>query len=290
MASYYQTKCSSCYTPNDINEKVCSICGTTYPSSINVRRASLENEKLALDKRYVDSKNYLFNTNLVKEGIDFESLVKKEGKAVINTQFDFLWELLIRNKFEYKSYRRQLIDGERLKKAVFENDNNRSLADSALFGSENDIIYAALSIDEEGVISYGDITLILKNSNIEKRTSALEKNSFFFLDEITKLGWVWNSPLPAGHMAVWADIFKLSLAKLHLLLYSGISLKDMARLILKSDGDRKNDEIIELYIYGKIIALNIEKIRIPNTLIAGFQKKQKLQLVYLQKNFNIECY
>jgi hypothetical protein len=289
MASYYQIDCADCSTPNDINEIVCSACGTIIPDTINVRLASLEVEKLALEKRYIDAKKYLTNKNLTKEGIDFEIVIKADGKALINTQFDFLWKWLVKDKFEYKSYRRQLIDGARLK-AQFENDKNRSTADSILFGSEIDIIYGALSIDEEGVISYGDIALILKNSSIKKRTSALEKNSFFFLDDITKKGWTWNTPIPNGYMAVWADIFKLSLSKLHVHLQSGISVKDMARLILKSDGDRKNDEIIELYIYGKIVALNIEKIRIPNLSIAGFSPRQKLQLIELQSKHKVECY
>jgi len=289
MSTYYQIECPHCSNPNDINEVVCSSCGLPIPGTINVRRASLPQELLSLEVRYADAKNYLKSNNLTAEGDQLESSVKTNGKAVINTQFNFLWEWLIRNKFAYESYRRQLINGARMK-AKFENDVNRTLADSILFGSTIDIIYSALSIDEEGVISYGDITIILNSGAIEKRTSALEKNSFFFINDIVKKGWLLNTALPAGYMAVWEDIFKLSISKLYLTLRTGLAYNNIARLILDSSGNRSSDEFIELYIYGKIVASTIKKIKIPLKVVTKFNPKEQLRLKELQAKYNVECY
>ncbi len=289
MSNYYQILCENCSGSNDINEIVCSNCGLSIPGTINVRRASLPLEIKALEERYLLAKDHLLKNSLSDKGDELEIAVKKNGKGIINTQFEFLWEWLIRNNFSYESYRRQLINGARMK-AKFENDVNRTLADTILFGSAIDIIYSALSIDEEGIMSYGDITIILKDLSIQKRTSALEKNSFFFIDDISNKGWTWNKPLPAGCMAVWHDVFKLSLSKLFLNLHKDSTYSDLARLILKSSGNRLTDEFIELYIFGKIIGSAIEKIRIPLKLVKTFSKKGQLQLVELQKKFKVECY
>lgn len=289
MSSYYQITCSHCSNPNDINEVVCSSCGLPIPDTINVRRASLPQELLSLEKRYTDAKEYLSRNNLIAEGNELENSVRANGKAVINTQFSFLWEWLIRNKFAYESYRRQLINSARMK-AKFDDDKNRSMADTILFGSAIDIIYSALSINETGVMSYGEITIILNTKAIEKRTSALEKNSFFFIDDISKKGWLWNTPLPPGYMAVWSDLFKLSLSKLCLTLKKSLTHDDFARLILSSSGSRATDEFIELYIYGNIVASAINKINIPLTVVNKFSTKEQLQLKELQSKYNVECY
>ncbi len=289
MSNYYQIKCTHCSFENDITAKACSSCGSDIPGTINVRRASVPAEVEALELRYNEAKASLLTAGLENEGDYLADTVKSIGKAVINTQFNFLWEWLVRNTFSYQSYRRQLINGARIK-AAFEHDVNRTFADTALFGSEIDIIYAALSINESGVMSYGDITVLLKTPSIEKRTSALERNSFPFIDDVMKKGWVFRKPLPAGYMCIWATNHKLAVAKLHTFLKKALNLDDLSGLILRSTGDRATDEFIELYIYGKIAASVIEKIRIPSSITGTFNAKDKLRLKELKSKFNVEEY
>lgn len=289
MANYYEDACPSCTGMNDITELVCNHCGITIPTPINVRRASLPQEKQELEKRYTSAQSHLASNGLTTEGINLENAIKTNGKAVLNTQFHFLIEWLVENKAAYESYRRQVFTGARMK-ARFENDGNRSKADSILFGSEINIIYAALSVDESGVMSYGDVTVVLNTGSVEKRSSALERNSFPFIDDATAKGWTWKQPLPCGFMAVWPDFFKLSLSKLYLHLHSGISFSQLAKLVLDSAGTRAGDEFIELYIYGKIVASTVEKIKIPITLTTGLNPKQKLKLEELKRKYKVEIY
>ena len=79
MSASYQIACTSCTNLNDINEMVCSHCGVTIPDTINVRRASLPQEKLALEARYAHAMSHLTANNLAAEAVDLENAVKTNG-------------------------------------------------------------------------------------------------------------------------------------------------------------------------------------------------------------------
>jgi len=291
MSTYYQISCNNigCTHLNDITKTHCAGCGLPLPGTINTRRATIPAEIEALDNRYTDAKNFANSNNLDKELALLETEVTINGKAVINTSIDFLWKWLVQRTSSYDSYKRQLLDGTR-SKAKYEDDNKRTVADSLLFGSEIDIIYSALTTDETGLSSYGHATIILKTKPIEKRTSSLETNSYFFFEWAKKNGWTVFDPLPAGYMAVWSSNSKLAVAKLTKSLKSGISGTEIAKLILTSKGDRSTDIFIELYIYGEIASSVIEKIKIPATLKTSLDPKSKLRLKEIEKKVAIEYF
>jgi len=289
MDTYYQIECFNCHLFNDITEDTCNHCGIHLPDPINVRRASLAIEVQTLQSRFDNAKKYLAANGLNSGAEYIQDEVKNKGKGVINTQSDFLWEWLFYNTTSYQSYRRQLINNYRLK-AKFKNDCKRSVIDSILFGSDNDIIYAALSINETGLTSYGEITIILKTYSIELRTSSLERNSYQFIDDCETNGWTFSKPIPPGYMSTWPNICKLALAKLHEKAKKGLNFDELALLVLNSTGGRTKDEFIELYIWGKIIASAIEKIRIPVHVINDFRPKETLMLKELQRRFEIDIY
>lgn len=241
-------------------------------------------EELALEKRYREAMAGITHDGLEKEHQLLESAIIMSGRAVINTSFDFLFKWLKENK-AYKSYRRLVLSNER-SKAKFEDDVNRSVADSALFGSEADIIYAALSVNEQGLSSYGETTVVLRVSPIEGRVSALETNSFFFLELMTRNGWIFGNPLPAGYMAGWDKKHWLATAKLAKDLKKGITVEEIGKIVLTSIGDRSTDSFIELYIYGKIIPSVIEKIKLPIAL----KKSNTRRVNELEKKYHIEYY
>jgi hypothetical protein len=288
MSDYYLIDCP-CGHKNNIIENVCSACGRSLPGPINVRRASLPVEIEALDKRYADARQFLSANDMQTEGDYFGQLVTNQGRAIINTNFNFVWDWLVRNKFSYQSYRRQVMNGSRMR-AKFENDVTRSIADSILFGSAIDVIYGALTVNDEGMNSYGDISIVLKTSSIETRTSSLEVNSYHFIDDISAQGWIWKNPVPAGYMAIWPDNYKIAVAKVHKSLKKGLKDNDLAKLVLNSSGNRDTDHFIELYIYGKIVASAIDKIRIPTAFINGLGSKARSRLKVLEGKFNVEHY
>ena len=289
MSAYYEIPCTNCTHQNDINNAVCSSCGIPMGGTINIRRATIPSEIDALEIRFKEATDLARSDNLGLELKVLETEITVNGKAVINTTIGFLWEWLFKKSADYKSYKRQVIDSSR-PKAKYQDDIKRSITDSILFGSEIDIIYSALSIDESGLDSYGDATIVLKTNSIESRTSALEANSYLFLDWAKNNGWTVDKPLPPGFMSVWHTMFKMAAAKLSKFLKKGISDPEIARLILTSTVDRKTDIFIELYIYGKIVSSVIEKIKIPVALKTSSIAKLRLQLNDLEKEVKIEYY
>ncbi len=291
MSAVYQIKCNHgpCTMANDINNVVCDGCGKPIAEPITIRRASIESEIDALSKRYADAISFLSSNSLTSEGKDLEQVVINDGRAVINSPFDYVYAWLTNSTKEYTSYKRQILNNDR-KQALFDNDKNRCTVDAILFGSHIDIVYAALTIDDSGVISYGDTYLFLKPALVESRTSCLERNSFFFVTDIEAKGWRWNQPIPPGYMSTWQSKEKLTIAKVHKQLFTSIAKSDMAKLVLHSDGDRTKDEFIELFISGNISQHVIERIRFPNAKVTVLSPLQLIRLDELKKKYTVEFY
>lgn len=286
---YYEYYCPNCNQLNDVSESACGSCGITFLHQVNVRRSLIPAEREALEKRYKSALSELSVKSLDAEVNLLETVVIDEGKAVLNLGFDFLWDWLMYPGKAYQSYRRTVAADLR-KRATFENDLKRSSVESLLFGSHVDIIYAALTVDQSSVRSYGPVTVVLRNSTIENRTSMLEKNSFFFVNDAMTIGWTFGKPLPVGFMAQWSDRHKLAVAKLKDALKKDISSEELADAILSSDGNRAADEFMELYIYGNIISTGVEKIKIPLSLSVGFDAKAQAQLNELKLKYVVEVY
>ena len=120
-------------------------------------------------------------------------------------------------------------------------------ADGTLFGIPGgQITYAALSLDGSGLISYGPVTLLLKDEAINHRASLLEENSFKLLGRFSKI--------PKGYRAIWAKRADLAIAKLLrqecVEKTRGATSRDArAKLILYQVGNRATDEFIEVHLW-----------------------------------------
>jgi hypothetical protein len=282
---HYHDNCAFCGQENDIADPKCLDCGRINVNPLNVRRAIID--ETGLDARFNNAFTHAKTYDFEIEFNEFTSYTKQNGKAVINTNIDFLWQWLLENRTEYLSYRRQIINNFRAK-AAFENDNKRATVDSVLYGSENDFIYSALSTDETGVVSYGETLIILKNTSIEFRTSAFEENSYYFVNKLTDKGWKFGERIPSGYFSIWNQKHKLAGAKYFNLINKGDSIEQFNRIILTSTGDRQNDHFIELHIDGKITAANVEKIVIPQKTVSKFTRFQILRFESLKKRYLIQ--
>jgi len=287
--SIYQLECPICHNQNDITVSVCSSCGSISKYTANVRRALIPSEVAKLDANYKVAKEILRDKMLKREGALFESEVQVKGKAVINLDFKYLWEWLMHGSTDYMSYRRLVLQNIR-PRATFLNDNVRSSVETALFGSEVDIIYAALTVNDLGLSSYGPISVVLHAKQIEKRTSLLEKNSFLFIEDAIGLGWNLFKPLPTGHFAPWTKRSKLAINKVYQQITQNISEGEMAQLVLKSTGDRSLDDFFELYIYGQINKGVVELIKFPVYLLEKMSEEELIQYEELKNNYKVEEY
>jgi hypothetical protein len=286
---YYDWPCPNCGEINDISFNDCEHCDITFTEPVNVRRAKITAEIIAVNARYATAMSAITSRYLTPEAALFEKEILTKGKAVFNLNFYYLWEWLMHTNRTYQSYRRIVIRGLR-QRAEFANDLDRSIVESYLFGSHVDIMYAALSTDELGLNSYGPVSVVLKTNRIAKKTSMLEINSYPFIDQATAAGWNHHKPLPAGHLVPWGKRQQLALIKCQDKIKNGLKVSDIPGMILYSDGNRSHDEFMELYIYGNIIKTVVEKIKIPLSLTKGFDAKQNAQLQELKNQYVVDIY
>jgi hypothetical protein len=266
MSQSYLLPCKFCSNNHDISETVCPNTGEVIGEPINVKRASLPIEKKALQDKYLRAKLKLNGDDLTAEANFFEEPIQNRGRPIINMPFNFLWFWLTNNE-SYKSYRRQILENVR-PKALFQNDVNRTIVDSFLYGSEIDIIYSALTINKTGLTTYGQVSVILKEISVAKRTSCLYSNSFRFFNKlINEQKYSFGEPFPVGYLGTWYDNFKLATAKHNNEIVKGIDEDKCAMILLKSGESRDKDDFIELHIHGNIFSSAIDEIIIPENYI-----------------------
>ncbi|MCX6583502.1 MAG: hypothetical protein NT166_25285 [Candidatus Aminicenantes bacterium] len=204
--------------------------------------------------------------------IDFEGQVKKSS-AVINVSLDYLYNMIAGKSTIYSTYQLQT-EGEARDFVRSEFDKERLGIEGTLFGSYgSNIRYAAMSLDGSGLKSYGDYTIILSDESVRLRTTLLEENSYSFIRRHKILA---GDKIPKGYRAVWKERYKLAIAKLmgKILLTKET---DYAIIVLKSTGDRKRDEYIEVHIYGKINKEAIRAVR-GNSNVDPGQKEKILRI------------
>ena len=149
------------------------------------------------------------------------------------------------------------MDGETRAPAAYDDDRLRRTVEALLFGSYGkQIRYAALSLDGNGLNSYGECAMEINSEYIQDRSSLLESNSFDFAQKLNLLNRAYDDnekeKIPFGYVSTWRDKHKLSVAKLGDKINSNTTKTEFAKILLRTTKDRKTDEFIEVHIYGPI--------------------------------------
>lgn len=156
-----------------------------------------------------------------------------------------------------------------------------------MFGAyATEIRYAALSLDDVGLISYGNCAMSLADITMQKSATVLEENSYDF---VRKHRLIPGDQVPLGYRALWQRRNRLAIAKLAAKL-STIN-QSFAKLLLSSDGNRQNDQFMEIHIYGKFDHQSVTAVSVPG------QKnvKDRLEIEYINrikdyaKKLNLSC-
>lgn len=236
--------CSKCERENPYANEKCSICGN-FLGFPNVNEAEDPNEIKALEERYQKAIESVKAAKYESKLLDFENQVK-QSVAVINVDLDNLYYLLTKDNALYANYHLQT-QSEIREFAETTNDKKRLGVDYTLFGSyANEIRDAALSLNNEGLESYGKFSVTLKELAIKHRASLLEENSYKF---VKSKNIIAGGMIPPGYRTNWENRYKLAVAKLYKEI-GKTNKTDYPKLILYNSGDRKQDEFIEVYIYG----------------------------------------
>ena len=106
---------------------------------------------------------------------------------------------------------------------------------------QQEIRFAALSLNGKGAPSYGECSLVLKSMAIAARTSVFWENTVDFCNRVCPKQ---NAPIPPGYRAAWPMRAKLASAKGEQLLDRQTTLEEFSRILL--DGER----FVEVNIYG----------------------------------------
>jgi hypothetical protein len=160
-------------------------------------------------------------------------------------------------------------------------DRHRESVDSNLFPIYKDHIrFAALSLDGKGVDSYGGFSVVLRSNTIESRATVYEENTFLFFER-HGIGATQQPPL--GYRTVWAERDKLAAAKLHHEFQPSTRESQFPGILLKSTGDTKTDDFVEVHIYGPVNRRSIDRVigkrprrRPDQVMLADLRRKLKI--------------
>jgi hypothetical protein len=247
--------CPDCGSPVSSSDERCSSCGhhLGFP---NVRVASESAERDALTKRYEAAMDRAAARGASEAVASFRAEVAVSS-AIVNCDVYRLRELFTEGKSLYSNYHLAVRSQVR-KAADIEQDRLRRSVDSLLFGEyAEQIRFGALSIDGNGVRSYGEYSLVLREVAVAKRASLLEENSYSF---VVRHDLRPSDPLPAGYRCPWPNRRELAVAKLADLIQSDTPKSDYPRILLSNGATRANDQFVEVHIYGQFNQHSIESV------------------------------
>jgi hypothetical protein len=264
---------------SDIEEK-CSTCGWNAGPP-NVRSAASQEEVNALEERYLAAVEQANADGTQAVVMSFEEDMRGSC-AVVNVDLKFLHQFITDNKVTYANYDLS-VKGQTRKPAKGQDDRYRRTIEAMLFGGYSEQIrYAALSLDEAGLDSYGPYSIKLREVTIEERASLLEDNSYHF---IPKHRMAPGDDVPPGYVATWKERHKLAVAKLAKRFSAGTTKAEHSRILLSGKGDRHKDEYIEVHIYGGFDNKAIESVK-GSSSVKGKWERATLSIVkdYLRKD------
>lgn len=230
-------------------------------------------QKTELERRYQAARSSAEERQLSTLFTALEELAASTA-AVINVGVRYAHHFFVQDNVLYAPYARQA--GATRSAAEFDDHRRRTGVDAALYadyGSE--IVYAALTADGLGLLSYGLVHMVLQEAAITRRASVLEENSYTF---VQRHGVTYGDPLPEGYLATWPDRSRLAAAKLGPSLSEDHAREHLPRLLLRSDGDRGTDDFLEVHIYGTFNWQAVTAIWAPEVATAGLPDEDRTLL------------
>jgi hypothetical protein len=208
-----------------------------------------------LERRYVEAYDRARSRGAAAQAGELESAVMN-SHAVVSTSIEMARNLLEKDNALYSGYHLQVRAMVR-QAASPENDSMRGAVDSSMYGSAADqITFCALSLDGQGLPSYGRCFLRLRDIAVEYRSTVLEENSYAFMVGRSLIG----SRIPPGYLARWADRAKLAVAKLADRLTSATVPADFPDMILHPGPRREDDSFLEVHLFGPFNGVAIESV------------------------------
>lgn len=251
-------QCPECDASVNWNDYLCPDCDYVLGAP-NLRELQTEDEIQALKQRYDRAVTLAAKKGLASQCQAFEQAIKADAKVVMNIDTAVLECLLTSDKSSISNYNLQT-RGETRLVAKMDNDKKRRGIEGTLFGVYAEKIrYGVLSLEHQGLLSYGHCCVTFKEQVMKKKVSLLEENSYDFVRHHKVIA---GDEITPGYRARWCDRHMLVIAKLG----NQLNTKtiNFAPLLLSSGGDRQKDQFIEVHIYGQITSKKITYITLPD--------------------------
>jgi hypothetical protein len=248
----------------------CAFCSNSFPASAErcphcarpglfANVVAAENEYSALCDRYEKAKTDVLTRGVDAIAADFEAAAAS-SKAVVARPLAEVLRLASSSEQLYATYY-DLIDAGMKLPTGEKWDVLRAAADSALFpGYARHIRFAALTVDDRGLSTYGDCLLFLKDEMIAHRSSVFEANSVGWMED---KGILMSQAhrLPEGYRAAWQHREKLAIAKLANKLEPATDASSFSRLLLGTGDTTSDDDFVEVHIWGPFTIQSCDKVR-----------------------------
>lgn len=235
----------------------CPHCGRPglFP---NVRAASQPAERDALERRYRRARDDIQARGCAREANAFMAALEG-SRAVIARPLGEVERLARSDREVYSTYYKQIEAEIRLPDDSHW-DPLRRIAEEALFpGYKHEIRFAALTLDDRGLSSYGDCFFTLRTPMIAHRATVFEENNIMFIVQ-RNLTLADMRALPRGHRAPWEDRAKLCMAKLGDRLEQNMAQQDFPAVLMAAGPSTSDDDFVEVHVFGPMTIRTIDKI------------------------------
>lgn len=254
VAGAWMVACHACNSEVPLACRNCPACGADngYP---NVRLADEPAEKEALALRVAEAEASAAAGGYL-DVLEALGIAVLSSKAIVARALAPILDLLNNGTSLYSTYSLQLAAQSRTPEDN-EFDRVRTQFEAALApGFHREIRFAALTLDDRWLSSFGRYAMVLRSSMIEKRATVFEENPYLF---VSRLRVLLNQPLPVGYRATWAQRSDLAKAKLFSKLNTKTNSSEFPRLLLHDTHDHRAD-YIEVHIFGPFNRNSVAKV------------------------------
>jgi hypothetical protein len=252
--------CKKCGRPISFFESQCE-CGE-FDSFPNVRAAREQMGFLVARYNQARAKAFTSDTNAM---LDVIEQLADAATAVVNVSVRAADNITRGDK--YRNYYQSLNAGTRIAAEMIHHAE-RTKVDTTFFPEYYPHIVAmALSPDERGLTSYGEVTMVIDDGEyLQLRGSLLERNTYMFYDE-HDLG-LRKTKVPPGYQSDWSGRAVLAATKLQKVVNSSSTQDDILEDFMLVTDDRETDEFIEVHVFspGGIARKYFARVRLQKKL------------------------
>ena len=241
-------KCPLCSEEVRPYERHCAACRTDcgFP---NVRAAEQDDEKQALADRVADAERQA-DKNGSAPMLAKLRVAANRSRAVRVRSVDEVYAL-VKSDNELMGSFYDLKGAGLLRPSATKMEASRQSAEPLVFpGYFEKIQFAALTLDDKALFSYGNCAMIFQEAKIANRATVFEENCVFFCQR-RDIGPA-RPTIPTGYRATWDRREDLVVAKIGPRVGPGTVESDLPSILLSSGSDPSRDEFVEVHIYDRL--------------------------------------